>query len=411
MVNTALPRIVADLGVGQAARASIVHVYPLALAVSIVVAARAGDRFGRKAMLLNGLGGYAVMNVVAAVSPNPLVLIGARALLGIGGALIVANVVSTIAVLYRGRARTVANGLWVATFGVANAVGPGLGGVLTQRVGWQAIFLVCVPIAAVGFGLTLWLVPETRESRSESWDLASVLTSAVALGAIVFGVQRTTTQAIAGIAITGVGVVLLVGFVRKQRRMPHPLVAVDLFARPGFGVAFVQLLVSAGASAASIYLVSVHLQDSVGMSPASVGVTLISQAAAIAVGGGVAPILSRVLSRGRTTALSLMAQAAGLGIVASLNYYVLGLALIGLGFGIVGTLCAAMLFDATPTSQLSHVGALQEIAFAVGSGVGVAVLGAVASAFGNSGFVWAVAVASGVVFTAALLPVRSDLPG
>ncbi|MBN3454560.1 MFS transporter [Mycobacterium sp. DSM 3803] len=407
MVNTALPSIVADLGARPTHRAWIVDVYPLAMAASIVVAARLGDRFGRKALLLTGMTGFAVMNAVAGVAHGPGVLIGARVLLGVAGALVVANVVSTIAALYRGHARTVANGLWVATFGAANAVGPILGGALTDHFGWRSVFLACVPIAVSGIALTIWLVPDTRSQAVVSWDVPSVLGSAVALGGIVFGVQHVVANPVVGVTIAVVAIAVFAAFVRRQRRLSAPFIAVELFCERGFAGSFAQVLVSSATAAASVYLISIHVQDALGWSPTQAGLVLIPQAAATAVGGICGPLLVRVMSRPVVVALALTLQSAGLWWIAQGGGYAPGLALVGFGFGIVGTLAVVALFNATPTALLSHAGALQEIAFAVGSGLGIAVFDVIAGFAGTGGFARALTIAGVATLAVAALPTRT----
>src|SRR5690606_18673607 len=149
-----LPRIADDLQLGGASRAWVVDAYPLTLAALIVVAARLGDRFGRRTALIVGVTGFGAVSAVVALLPSAPAAIVGRLVAGAFGALIVANVGSTIAAVYGGRGRTVANGLWVATCGAANATGPVLGGVLTQAWGWQSVFAVCVPVALCAAVLT-----------------------------------------------------------------------------------------------------------------------------------------------------------------------------------------------------------------------------------------------------------------
>ncbi|WP_347955603.1 MFS transporter [Gordonia aichiensis] len=395
MVNTALPTIAADLGLAGAARAWVVDAYPLALAASIVVAARLGDRFGRRTMLVAGMAGFGVINVLIAAASSPAVVIGGRALSGMVGALVIANVVSTIAEVYSGHERTVANGLWVATFGAATAVGPVVGGALTQAFGWESIFLMCAPIALAGSVLTLWLVPNTRAVTPPRWDLASVGLSAAGLAVTVYGISHAVAAPVAGLGLALLGVLLLGLFAAKQRRSADPLIDVGLFGRAGFALAFWQVLTAAAAMGAAIYLVSIHVQES-GGTPIDAGLTLLPQALATIAGGIVAPLTVRLVSRRVAVASALALEAAGLLWVALGSASAPGLVLIGIGFGVVGSVAVSTLFDLTPEDRLSHAGALQEVGFAFGSAVGIAVFDAVARLGGAEGFTWAMASAGAV---------------
>lgn len=404
MINTALPRIADDLQLGGASRAWVVDAYPLTLAALIVVAARLGDRFGRRTALIVGVTGFGAVSAVVALLPSaPAVIVG-RLVAGAFGALIVANVVSTIAAVYEGRERTVANGLWVATFGAANATGPVLGGVLTQAWGWQSVFAVCVPVALCAAVLTAWLVPQTRGSRP-TWDVPSVIASGAGLGAVVYGITHLLADRVVGALLAVAGVALLGYFIRRQARSDDPLIDVTLFRRPGFGIAFTQVLTSAATSAASVYLVSVHVQDALGRSPTAAGLTVMPQAVATVAGGLIGPRLSGVASYRTAVSTSLVVQAAGLAI-AGVGLLPVGLALVGFGFGVVGSLGVTRLLDMTPADQLSHAGALQEVAFALGSGLGIAVFDTVFRSAGSDGFAWAMAAAAAATGAVVLLRTR-----
>ncbi|WP_040768045.1 MFS transporter [Tsukamurella sp. 1534] len=384
MINTALPRLSADLGLSATARTWVADVYPLCLAVGIVVAARAGDAVGRRRVLALGLAVFAVGSAIAAATGTAAVLIGARAALGFAGAMIVASVVSTIGAVFDGHARTVANGLWVAVFGAATAIGPVLGGALTEALGWRAVFWASVPTALAAAAM-LFLVPETRAEHRAPWDVAGIAASAAGLGLLVYGVHHVTDQPAIGVPAVILGGAALGWFVRHQRRVPHPVIDVELFGRWRFGAAAASMTVSAATAAASVYLLSIHLQAG-GQGPFTVGLTLLPQALATTAGGLLAPALGRRVHRPAAISAALLLQSAGCVLVAATPAAIPGLILLGVGFGVVGTLGTTELFEHSSADQVAQVGAIQEVAFAVGSGAGIAVFGSLSLVAPPHGF-------------------------
>lgn len=398
MINTALPKLAGDLGVNPADQAWVVNIYPLALAAAIVPAARFGDRCGRRSALVTGTAAFAILSAIAPLLPIPG-LLAARLGLGIAGALILANVVATIGAVFTRHARTLANGLWVAVFGAANTIGPLVGGYLTDHWGWEWVFWICVPIAATAALLTRISVPNTRAPHPPPWHPGWVLVAAVGLGATVYGVQRLPFAPViaAGVAVAGAAVLTV--FLRAQRRLPDPLLRVDLFGDGGFSAAVATIVVSAGITLGLTYLTSVHLQNGRGWSASATGLVLLWQAIATMAGGILAPTLARFDRRGLVLPAALLAQAAGLAWAAT-DPVTIGpaLAVAGAGFGVIGTLGTTALFVSSPPDAVSQVGVVQEVSFALGSGLGIAVLAALMTLWGYSGALAAAAV--GVTVTA-----------
>jgi len=207
------------------------------------------------------------------------------------------------------------------------------------------------------------------------------------------------------------GLAALAYFVLRQRRLPDPLIDVRLFVVPGFSSAYLRILVGSAASASTVYLTSVHLQEARGETPIAAGLTLLPQAVTIAIGGAIAPFALRWISNPATTVIALLLQAIGLGWLAfDPANFIVPLIFIGTGFGVIGTLAATALFDVTTPEQAGQVGAVQEVGFSLGSGLGVAILGTVAVTFASSGFSVAVVVAAVGVVAVALLPLIRRRP-
>ena len=404
-VSTALPAIRGDLILSDSGALWLVDVYALSLAATLIVAARIGDAFGRKRIVILGLAGFAVLNVVGGFAQDGMVLIVVRALLGVAEAFAVAGVVATIGAHYQARQRVLAYGLWTATFGAGSALGPVLGGVVTEGPGWRWLLLGSVPLAVLAGVLAIWLVPDSRSSRPPSWDVLSIGSSIVALGALVFALHEVLAAPIPAAVAGAVAVATLVYFIRRQRILQEPLIDMRLFQVPGFSPAIVRIVASGGVSSATVLLVSLHLQDARGHSAAEAGLAILPQAVAIALGGVLAPLFLRWLSSPTLTVLALMVQGAGLvWLSTGVELVVMPLVLVGLGFGITATLAATTLFDVTTEDDAGQVGAIQEVGFALGGGLGIAVLGTIASIVGPGGFTVALLVAAVAVVAAALLP-------
>lgn len=403
-VSTALPAIRGDLAMSDTEALWLADVYALSLAATLILAARIGDAFGRKRIVLIGLAGFAVLNAIGGFAQSPLLLIVIRALLGVAEAFVVAGVVSTIGAKYHARERVLAYGLWTATFGAGSALGPVLGGLLAEGPGWRWLLLGSVPLAVLAGALAIWLVPESRSSRPPSWDVASILTSIVAIGALAYALHEALAAPVPATIAGVVAVASLVFFIIRQRRLAEPLIDMRLFGLPGFSPAIVRIVAASGVSAASVLLVSLHLQDTRGWTAAEAGLAILPQAVAIALGGVIAPIALRWVASEVQTVLALLLQAAGMAwLFTDPDLVAVPLALVGLGFGIAATLAATALFDATTEDDAGQVGAIQEVAFSLGSGFGIAILGTVATV-AIGGYATAVLVAAAVAAAAGLLP-------
>ena len=403
-VSTALPAIRGDLAMSDTEALWLADVYALSLAATLILAARIGDAFGRKKIVLIGLAGFAVLNAIGGFAQNPLLLIVIRALLGVAEAFVVAGVVSTIGAKYHARERVLAYGLWTATFGAGSALGPVLGGLLAEGPGWRWLLLGSVPLAVLAGVLAIWLVPESRSSRTPSWDVASILTSIVAIGALAYALHEALAAPVPATIAGVVAVGSLVFFILRQRRLSEPLIDMRLFGLPGFSPAIVRIVAASGVSAASVLLVSLHLQDTRGWTAAEAGLAILPQAIAIAIGGVIAPVALRWVASEVQTVLALLLQTAGMAwLFTDPDLVAVPLALVGLGFGIAATLAATALFDATTEDDAGQVGAIQEVAFSLGSGFGIAILGTVATV-AMGGFSTAVLVAAAVAAAAGLLP-------
>lgn len=277
VVNIALPAIGRDLGTDFATLQWIVNAYTLTLASLILLAGALGDRFGRRRVFLIGVVWFALASLLCGLAPTAEVLVAARALQGVGGALLTPGSLAIISAAFATGDRAKAVGAWSGLGGVAAAIGPFVGGWLVE-IDWRAVFLVNLPVAAFILLVTLRHVPETRDADSPpGLDVTGAVLTAAGLASMTYALTRLgegggdTSVVLAGV----LGVAALVAFVFVERRSPHPLVPLALFADRRFSATnAVTLLVYAGLGV-FFFLLVLQLQIVAGFSPLVAGTALL----------------------------------------------------------------------------------------------------------------------------------------
>jgi EmrB/QacA subfamily drug resistance transporter len=262
VVNVALKTIGKDLGASLAQLQWITNGYLLMLASLILLGGSLGDRLGRRRMFLTGVVWFAVASALCGLAPNPGVLIAARVLQGIGGALLtpgsLAIIQSDIAPADRGRAI----GAWTGMTSIAAAIGPFLGGGLVQYADWRWIFWINAPLATVTVAVTLAFVPESRTTEQGRYDGVGAGLAALALAGITYWLIEWGT----GLALPalGVGVVAGVAFVLVERRVEHPMLPLGLFGSRTFSAANAMTLLVYAALGAILFFLVIDLQTVLG---------------------------------------------------------------------------------------------------------------------------------------------------
>jgi EmrB/QacA subfamily drug resistance transporter len=278
VVNVALARIGADLDAGFDALQWVVNAYTLTLAALVLLGGSLGDRFGRRRVFLVGVVWFAVASALCGLAPDAGTLIAARAVQGVGAALLTPGSLAIISASFAGADRSAAVGAWSGLGGIAGAIGPFLGGWLVEW-NWRAVFWINLPVAAVVVAVTLRHVPESRDDGARGpLDVAGALTAVLGLGALTWALTAAgrpaglTVPVWAGIAV---GAVALGAFVVVQRRAAQPLVPPDLVRVPQFVAAnAVTFLVYAALGALFVLLV-LHLQTVAGFEPLPAGLALL----------------------------------------------------------------------------------------------------------------------------------------
>ncbi|MCX4802486.1 MFS transporter [Streptomyces sp. NPDC058682] len=391
ILHVAVPSVTEDLRPGSIELLWIVDAYPLVCASLLILFGTLGDRVGRRRILLLGYGLFGVASAIAALADNAQVLIAARALLGIGGAMIMPATLSILRQVFPDRReRALAIGIWTAVAAIGAASGPVLGGFLVQHFWWGSVFLINIPLMALILPLGRWLLPESRGSADGPWDvLGALMAAAGVLGTVLgikrLGAERRLLDAEALLPLL-IGVVLLVFFVRRQKRREHPLIDMRMFSRAAFSTS-VACIVLAMLALVGLELIAVqYLQLVLHLSPLETGLRLLPLTfAAMAAGATGSYTLGRVGPR-LMVSLGFVLTACAVLLLTFMGQQdrplLLNIGFILLGFGLQTTLFAAyesMLSEA-PAATAGGAASIGETSYQLGAGMGIALLGSVMNA-------------------------------
>jgi EmrB/QacA subfamily drug resistance transporter len=274
VTNVALPTIARDLGTGVSGLQWVLNGYLLTLAALILLGGSLGDRYGRRLMFIVGVVWFTLASAACAAAPNVEVLIAARVVQGIGGALLTPASLAIIESTFHPNDRGRAIGAWSALTGIGAAAGPLLGGYLIDGVSWRAIFLINLPLGALVVIAALRRIPETRDPTVHGRvDVAGSLLAALGLGGLTFAlIQGSAGLAPAAVAAaTALGALALLAFVAVERRVESPMLPLSIFSSRQFTVANVLTFVVYGALGGVFFLLVAVLQTSLGYTPLAAG--------------------------------------------------------------------------------------------------------------------------------------------
>ncbi len=276
VVNVALRAIGSDLDANLADLQWVVNAYMLTLASLILVAGSLGDLFGRRRVFLVGVVWFAVASVLCGLAQDPLLLVVARALQGVGGALLTPGSLAILQASFHREDRARAIGAWAGLGGVAAAVGPFLGGWLVQEASWRWVFLINVPIAVAVVVVTLRHVPESRDASvaGRHVDSTGALLGVLGLGGITYALIAAGEGVTPTVLATGLaGVVATTTFVVHQRRSTHPMMPTSLFASRTFTATNLLTVVVYAALGAMMFFLVLQLQLTLGWTPLEAGLS------------------------------------------------------------------------------------------------------------------------------------------
>ena len=409
IVGVALPAIITDLRLDLTQAQWVNSLYSVVFAALLLTAGRLGDRWGRRRLLLAGLGVFVAASVLAALATDAPALLTARALQGIGGALVLPSTLSTVNATFRGRDRAAAFGIWGAVMSGAAALGPLLGGLLTQVASWPLVFWVNVPIGVAVMIATVRLVDETRDTELDQHgvDLAGPLLSATGLGLIVFGLIEssalgwwTPKAALSVFGLTwpadaavspvpvalALGAVLVAAFLlveaRRQARGLATVLDLRLFRLPTFTLGNATALLVAVGEFALLFVLPLFLVTSLGLGMLAAGAVLAAMATGAFLSGASARHLAARLGPSRVVVVGLVLEvigAAATAVVAALSGsgWLVAAALLpyGLGLGLASAQLTSTTLRDVPTAQSGSGSATQSTVRQLGAAFGSALGG------------------------------------
>ena len=392
VVNVALPSIHRDLGASIQTLEWTVNAYVLAYAVLLLTGAALGDRFGRKRMFMIGISVFTAGSAAAALSPTIDFLIAARALQGVGAAIVTPLTLTLLAEAFPPDQRGLALGVWSAISGIGVAAGPLVGGALTQAASWHLIFWVNVPIGLALVPLAGARLTESRGSAGHL-DLPGLALASTGLFGLVFGLVRSqslgwgNTEVVISLAA---GVVLVLAFIAQELRTKTPMLPMEFFANRGFAVTNTVSLVMYFGMFGSIFFLSQFLQNVLHNTPLQAGVKLLVWTGAVMVVAPVAGFLSERVGSRVFMIAGLALQAIALGWMASVasvdaSYIslVIPFALAGSGMALVFAPSANAVLASVRTSQTGQASGATNAIRELGGVLGIAVLATVFTSHGS----------------------------
>jgi DHA2 family methylenomycin A resistance protein-like MFS transporter len=385
IVNVALPRIAAGLGASRSGLQWTIDAYAIALASLMLAGGTLGDRRGHKRIVLAGLGVFGAASAACALAPSVGALVAARALQGLGAALMLPGTLAVITRAHPARAAQArAIGVWAGVGSSALAIGPVLGGVLTGAFGWRAVFVVNLPVVAIAALVAARVVEETRDEAPGALDRPGAALGAAALATVTFACIDGGREGLTAPVVAAAVAALALGglFARAERRSPDPMLPLGLLRRPPFrtanALAGTMNLVTLG----TLFVLTLFLQGPQGRSPLAAGIALLPLFAPLSV---LAPLGGRIVARTgprMPTAGGLLLAGAGIASLAALGtdapYLALlpGLLAWGIGLGFLTPAVVATALAAVPAAQSGLASAVNNTARQAGGAIGIAAFGA-----------------------------------
>ena len=422
VVNVALPSIQRDLRVGLSELEWIVTGYALTFAALMLIGGKLADLLGRRLVFVAGLAIFTASSLACGLAESGDVLIGARIAQGVGAALMNPATLSIIAATFPPHQRGMAIGIWAGVSALALAIGPMVGGLITQHIDWSWIFFVNVPVGILGIAASFLFIDESRdESEEQRLDLPGLATSAVGLFALTYALIEANTYGWTSARIVGafaVAAVALAVFVQLERKQRLPMLDLTLFRSGTFAGANIVVLLVALAMFGVFFFVSLYMQNILGYSAVQAGAAFLPMTLLIIL---IAPIAGRTSDRIGSRWLLVAGMSlvgvhlvlfSRLGVDAGFWNLLPALLVGGVGMSLTMTPSAAAAVRSVPVDKSGVGSAVLNAARQVGGSIGIALMGAImAHSIGGErtpqafmdGFSTALAVAAGIAFAGALV--------
>ncbi len=394
VVNVALPSIQRDLHASLSALEWTMNAYTLTFAVLMVTGGRLGDIFGRRRMFLFGVTVFGISSAAIGLAPSDAVLVAFRAVQGIGAAFMMPATLSIITQMFPAEQRGMAIGTWAGVSALALAIGPVVGGFLTQDVSWRAIFFVNPPIAVGAVAVTLFAAQESRdETVGRTVDLAGIAALTLGLTALVLGLVQSNSWHWGSARVIGlfvVAVLALAAFVAIERRVRVPMLDFAFFrSRTSAGSNVVAFLITF-AMFAQFFFLTLYMQNVLHYSPLQTGLRFLPATFVIIVMG---PLAGRLTDRvgprplmvlGMLLTASALLSQSRLTVHSGYGLLLPGFILMGIGMGLVMSPMSTAAMNAVDRTKAGAASGVLSMSRMVGGTVGLAVMGALVTTIGKT---------------------------
>ena len=387
VLNLAIPALVRDLHASTSELQYIIDGYTLVFAGLLLTTGSLGDRFGRRRFLSIGLGVFLFGSAISALATEPWHLIATRALMGLGGSLIMPSTLSLLTNIFSDpRERAKAIGWWAAVAGAGGALGPLIAGLLLDRFWWGSVFLINVPIALFALVAGRFVLPESKDVQSNGLDPVGAVLSIVGLVAVLWAIIESPVKgwsdAVVLAPLLG-GALALVLFVLWELRTDDPMLDVRFFENRRFTAASATLAMVFFAMFGSSFLITQYLQTVLGFSALAAGVRMLPMPFFMILMSTQAPRLVERLGSKKVVATGLIAVAVGLVIVSMVPvsdgyvHVLIGMCILSSGMGLTMAPATESVMGALPPEKAGVGSAMNDAVRYVGGSLGVAVIGSV----------------------------------
>ena len=393
VLNLAVPKLSEALKPSSIQLLWIIDIYGFFVAGSLITMGTLGDRIGRRRLLLIGAVAFGVASVLAAFSRTASMLIAARAVLGLAGATLAPSTLSLIRNMFLDpKQRSIAIGVWIASYSAGGLIGQPLGGVLLEHFWWGSVFLVSVPIMVLVLALGPVLLPEFRDPNAGRPDLPSAVLSVAAVLGVIYGLKQIAANGVGRLAALGIvaGLGLAVVFVRRQRRLADPLIDLRLFRAPAFSASLATYMLATFIVFGPYVFIAQYLQLVLGLSPLAAGLWSMPFAVGFVAGSILSPMIARRVRPAALMAVGLVLAAAGfvvltqVGGASGLPVIVTSTVIFSLGLSPVFTLANDLIIGAVPPERAGAAAGISETCSEFGGALGIAILGSVGTAIYRS---------------------------
>ena len=390
IVNVALPSIKGDLHASISGLQWIIDSYTLVLASLLMLSGSTADRLGRRRTFVLGLSVFVIASLLCSVAPNLTLLIAFRALQAVGGSMlnpVAMSIITNTFTVPRERAQAI--GVWAAVMGLSMALGPAVGGLLVDSVGWRSIFWVNIPVGVCAIVLSLLFIPESRAARPRRVDIPGQILVITLLSSLTYGIIEapergwTSTPILAAFIAAALSVIALLWF---EDRRDEPLIDVRFFHSIPFASATALAVAAFGSLGGFLFLNTLYLQDVRGLSALHAGLDTLPMAVTAMI---VSPISGRMVGKSGsrapllTAGVTMTAGSAMLTVISpstSFTWLFAAYVLFGAGFGLVNPPITHTAVSGMPRDQAGVASGIASTSRQVGQTLGVAIVGAIVTA-------------------------------